>query len=772
MGWGGVPALQGQGHAGAAPPPAPPGDGDGSVVLEEGEEVVVAAAGEVGGAQVGQQLVGVRQLRQELGAAPVNTSPPSSSPPTPWRPGVPQQDPQPSPPTVLTSRAGSDPSLGAGGKARSAACAGPGGPRGGRAGALRWCRGCAGWLPRGVLCSPGCTGGWDGSIRPGGGNWERGERSGETLPELGPPWRHGGWRGEPLTHSPADLCGERGHRGLLGGQEATGDVRLVGDGGWSWREVTECRRAGGTGRGEGLGEAPRSRKGGTCGRKGGDLGELKHGQGPSPFLTGPSHTRGGIVGSSARGWWRQRREGCRTGPQGCNHLHDVGQHHVRGAERAAPLQRRPLRFLFHMDIGFDRDGFPAAGRVDGDLLVLGAEDDKGWGSQAGELAARPPRGGAVLATDRRSRDTYFWMWIRMPSMYWSTSSPSSKAVLLQAGRGRVRHGEGRETEAQPHWDPTHLQTGQRHVPLSQLSCRYDSRSKHCREERCLSQLEGPWGGGHSPPPCHHRPYLYVAAVVAPSRELNPPEGDGTLEGHLDGRLLHPILTIGPRGPWDGPAAEVALDSGGVKGGGSESQNWDVGMGGAPWWHLGLVPYHPNMLEPLNQGVPPQTIAGASGLGWPPQPCQSPWTRVSPPHCARAPGLGRPPNTVLQLPDSSVLPSHTGDPGPGYPPKPPNHCWSPQTGVSPPHCAGSPGLGCPTPCRLWGPAVPLTFGDAVLSREQALLDEPLQHGAHRGPVHQLQHEQVGLRRDGGAEPRAKPPPHRPWGPRGDSRSSRR
>lgn len=40
-------------------------------------------------------------------------------------------------------------------------------------------------------------------------------------------------------------------------------------------------------------------------------------------------------------------------------------------------------------------------------------------------------------------------------MYWSTSRPSSKAVLLHTG---------------------HLQ-----VPRSQLSCRYDSRSKHYRE---------------------------------------------------------------------------------------------------------------------------------------------------------------------------------------------------------------------------------------------------------------------------------------------------
>lgn len=29
---------------------------------------------------------------------------------------------------------------------------------------------------------------------------------------------------------------------------------------------------------------------------------------------------------------------------------------------------------------------------------------------------------------------------------------------------------------------TYLHTGHLHVPLSQLSCKYDSRSKHCREQ--------------------------------------------------------------------------------------------------------------------------------------------------------------------------------------------------------------------------------------------------------------------------------------------------
>lgn len=53
-------------------------------------------------------------------------------------------------------------------------------------------------------------------------------------------------------------------------------------------------------------------------------------------------------------------------------------------------------------------------------------------------------------------------------------------------------------------------------------------------------------------------HLYVAAVVTTGWELNPAEGDGALQGHLDSRLLHPILAIGPRGARDGAATEVPL----------------------------------------------------------------------------------------------------------------------------------------------------------------------------------------------------------------------
>lgn len=33
------------------------------------------------------------------------------------------------------------------------------------------------------------------------------------------------------------------------------------------------------------------------------------------------------------------------------------------------------------------------------------------------------------------------------------------------------------------------------------------------------------------------------AVVPPGRELDPPEGDGTLERHFNGRLLHAVLPV-------------------------------------------------------------------------------------------------------------------------------------------------------------------------------------------------------------------------------------
>lgn len=63
-------------------------------------------------------------------------------------------------------------------------------------------------------------------------------------------------------------------------------------------------------------------------------------------------------------------------------------------------------------------------------------------------------------------------------------------------------------------------------------------------------------------------HLYVAAVMAPGRELDPAEGDGALQGHLDGRLLHAVLPTEGRAAGRGShAAEIALD---CRGGGMGS----------------------------------------------------------------------------------------------------------------------------------------------------------------------------------------------------------
>lgn len=53
-------------------------------------------------------------------------------------------------------------------------------------------------------------------------------------------------------------------------------------------------------------------------------------------------------------------------------------------------------------------------------------------------------------------------------------------------------------------------------------------------------------------------HLYVATVVAAGGKLDPAEGDGALEGHLDGCLLHPVFPVGPGRAGDGAAAEVPL----------------------------------------------------------------------------------------------------------------------------------------------------------------------------------------------------------------------
>ena len=68
---------------------------------------------------------------------------------------------------------------------------------------------------------------------------------------------------------------------------------------------------------------------------------------------------------------------------------------------------------------------------------------------------------------------------------------------------------------------------------------------------------------------------------------------------------------------------------------------------------------------------------------------------------------------------------------------------------------------------------LTFRDTVLRGQEAFLEEALQHGAHGGPVDQLQHEEVGLPRKSVLSPHPKaprPPRLAPLVPRGPWRPS--
>lgn len=76
-----------------------------------------------------------------------------------------------------------------------------------------------------------------------------------------------------------------------------------------------------------------------------------------------------------------------------------------------------------------------------------------------------------------------------------------------------------------------------------------------------AQHHGSGAQGGLSPASASGPHLYVTTVVTTCGQLDAPEGDGALEGHLNGRLLHTILTVGSRGAGDGATAKVPLDCG-------------------------------------------------------------------------------------------------------------------------------------------------------------------------------------------------------------------
>lgn len=196
--WGGQPGSRGAGRGGQGL-----GDICESVVLKESEQIVVAVGGEVGRAQVGQQLVRVGQFREQVQS---------------WFRGLPRP------------RHAGGPHHACGGIERQLA----GGPRV--------------HLAQGL---PGCWRVWMVQLGTCGTSEVRGVQ----------PWwpRVVGW--VQVAHW-CHLAWETGSR-LLWRQEAAGNVRLVGDGGWPWGELS---KGGGAGRGrwKRLGEGSGPQEAGTC----------------------------------------------------------------------------------------------------------------------------------------------------------------------------------------------------------------------------------------------------------------------------------------------------------------------------------------------------------------------------------------------------------------------------------------------------------------------------------------------------------------------------
>lgn len=224
---------------------------------------------------------------------------------------------------------------------------------------------------------------------------------------------------------------------------------------------------------------------------------------------------------------------------------------------------------------------------------------------------------------------------RQSSQGLGCTRPKAWASVL---KGHVQDTLSKETPWRSVGDPRGRSWGLgRTAPAASLP--FERRPRKCRAAVTVLGDRGGLTENH----CHKSwqsstgtTHLDVAAVVAAGRELDPAEGDGALEGHLDGRLFHAVLAVGPGCARDGTAAEVTL-----------------------YW--------------CRQG---KGLDGGAAAG------------------ATAPR------------------DHVGRP------------LFPQP-----------------------PAGPLTLADAVLSRQESLLEQALQHRAHGGPVHQLQHEQVRLRREG-------------------------
>lgn len=143
-------------------------------------------------------------------------------------------------------------------------------------------------------------------------------------------------------------------------------------------------------------------------------------------------------------------------PQLSNHIHHVRHDHLTGTHGFKALGQRAIWILLYVQVRLYGHRPPTTCGVNGDLLKLRTKDGGGKKRvmrtlqfciglntgciQKGYVIVQL---NSLLWESKKDLNvllivvlthTYFWMALRIPHMYWSTSRPSSNAVLLQTER--------------------------------------------------------------------------------------------------------------------------------------------------------------------------------------------------------------------------------------------------------------------------------------------------------------------------------------------------
>lgn len=144
-------------------------------------------------------------------------------------------------------------------------------------------------------------------------------------------------------------------------------------------------------------------------------------------------------------------------PQLSNHIHHVRHDHLTGTHGFKALGQRAIWILLYVQVRLYGHRPPTTCRVNSDLLKLRTKEGGGKKTQWVMRALKVCTGlntGCIQKSYVTVRlnslwefkkdlnallivvltRTYFWMALRIPHMYWSTSRPSSNAVLLQTKR--------------------------------------------------------------------------------------------------------------------------------------------------------------------------------------------------------------------------------------------------------------------------------------------------------------------------------------------------